>query len=610
MNKRSLQRKEIKPMSQAEQATSPMHKRDWIVLAILNAHGYESHRALAKQSGYSLGLINMSLKKLEEKGYISGDYTITDKTRAYMEESKPKRAVILAAGAGLRMIPISRVPKALLKISGQPLIERIILQLHKAGVQEIHVVVGYQMEQLEYLIDKFGVSLIYEPDFAKHDTLHALRLAADYLENAYIVPCSVWFARSPFNVNEYFSWYAVSEFVDEESFVRINRLMELVRIDDDSAGNAMIGLAYLRRETARYLRDQLIEMDTHRKYSRERWELALFQGNKMVPYARVMLGQSAYEITTYEDLRDLDSESQDLRSRHLSLIGNVFSVDADDIYDISRIPAGMTNNLMRFSVNGKRYILRIPGVGSNELTNRVQEADVYAVLKDREISDRLVYISGETGYKIGEFFEDAHSCDSANWEEVRACMQLLRKLHDLKLEVPHRFEYLSRLEWYESLCSQEPSFADYSETREKVLELYSLMESMPSQQCLCHIDSVSDNFLFAEDRVFLIDWEYSGMCDPHIDIAMFCLYAEYDRQGVERVLNMYYGNELTDTDRFRVYCYIAAGGLLWTVWSEYKISYGVNYSQYAVKQYRLAKEYSQYAREALAAPGMVSKEIS
>jgi len=577
----------------------PMNKRDWIVLAILVEHGYESHRALVKRSGFSLGLINTTIKKLEENGYIGQNCEITDKTRRYLEESIPRRAVILAAGPGLRMIPISKVPKALLKISGQPLIERIILQLQKSGIREIHVVVGYMMEKLEYLIDKFGVHLIYDEDYARHDSLHSLRLATEYLENAYVVPCSVWFSRNPFNTYEYFSWYAVSEYVDEESFVRINRMMELVRIDDESAGNAMTGLAFIRKEDAQPIRKQLTEMDSLRKYARERWELALFQGNKMIPYARVMLGQSAYEITTYEHLREIDSESQDLHSLHLNLISGVFGVSVDDIVDISRVNAGMTNRLMRFSVNQKPYILRIPGVGSNELTDRQQEADVYAALEGSGIPDHIVYISGETGYKIGEFFENARTCDSHNDDDVRACMQLLRKLHGMKLEVPHRFDYLGRLAWYEKLCNHEPSFPDYADTREKILNLFSLMETFPQEPCLCHIDSVSDNFLFVDDQVYLIDWEYAGMCDLHIDIAMFCLYAGYDRVQIENVMRMYFEGGVSDIDRFKIYSYIAAGGLLWTMWSEYKISYGVNYNQYAVTQYRYAKEFSQYAKESL-----------
>ena len=58
--------------------------------------------------------------------------------------------MILAAGYGMRMVPINvEVPKGLLEIKGEPLIERLICQLHEVGVSEIDIVVGFMKEQYE-----------------------------------------------------------------------------------------------------------------------------------------------------------------------------------------------------------------------------------------------------------------------------------------------------------------------------------------------------------------------------------------------------------------------------------------------------------------------------
>ena len=71
------------------------------------------------------------------------------------------KCMILAAGYGMRMVPINmEVPKGLLEVDGEPLIERLIKQLHEVGVTEIYVVVGFLKEQYEYLIDEYGVKLI------------------------------------------------------------------------------------------------------------------------------------------------------------------------------------------------------------------------------------------------------------------------------------------------------------------------------------------------------------------------------------------------------------------------------------------------------------------
>lgn len=576
-----------------------MNKRDWVILATIADLGYKNHRFIADRTDYSIGLVNTSLRKLIDQDYLDKDYTITNKTKKYMKKSKPQRAVILAAGTGIRMMPISKTPKCLLEINNEALIERIIKQLNEVGVFEIYVVVGYQIEQVEFLSNKFDVELIYDELFARRDNLHSLSLASDHLSNAYVVPGNVWFARNPFSINEYFSWYAISPYLDDESYLRLNRKMELVYIEDETPGNSMIGLAYLLDKDAQLVKKELHMLSNKRKYNRETWERSLFVDNKLLPYARVMLGQSAYKINTYEDLRELDSYSKDLLSNHINLISQVFKVPSKEITHISPLEKGMTNKLMSFSIGDEPYLLRIPGVGSNELTIRQQEADVYQALRGKKLTDEIIYISGQSGYKISKYWENSRTCDAQSQEDVSMCMKHLKKLHDMKLEVIHSFNPLKRLDIYENLLTSPPAFADYDVTREKVCELIGYLDKLPKEECLCHIDSVTDNFLIFDDQPYLIDWEYAGMCDPPIDIAMFSIYANYSKEEIDQLMHTYYGEEPTELNRFKVYAYAAIGGLLWSVWCEYKNQFGATFGDYAVKQYRYARDFHKYAMKVL-----------
>ncbi|MCL1804716.1 MAG: phosphotransferase [Clostridiales bacterium] len=577
-------------------------------MAVIVNFGYLNHKSIMSRTGYSLGLIHSSLKKLMDEGFIDDEYQVTEKARRYMEETKPRRAVILAAGMGFRMTPINRYPKGLLQINEEPLIERVIKQLKDVGVGEIYAVVGYQMERLEYLTDKYGIKLIYNYDFAKKDSLHSLRLAADKLSNCYIIPCNIWFANNPFNQYEYFSWYAIAEHTDEDSYVRLNRKLELIHTGDEGAGNSMIGLCYLKEEDAEKVREQIVRLDRQRRYARETWEQALFFGNKMITYARTMLGQSAYEINTYEQLRDLDSESRNLHSRRIELICDVFQTGQDAITDISGLMKGMTNDLMRFSVDGDPYLLRVPGEGSNELTDRRQEAEVYAAIKGKGFSDNVIFISPERGFKITEFWEEARVCDPSDDKDVAACIRFLRNIHGMKLEVPHTFNLAEKLELYERLSDGHLFFSDYNETRKKIVRLIALLDTLAKDARLCHIDPVSDNFLFVGDELYLIDWEYAGMCDPHIDLAMFCIYANYDKAAVDRVADIYYEGASSDQDRLLIYAYAAVAGFLWAVWCGYKDKMGVNFSEYAIRQYGYAKEFYRHAMELMdkLAPALLS----
>ncbi len=582
-----------------EEKGDHVKRRDWIVLAIIQRYGYLGKERLRERSGLPIEYLEGSLRTLQEEGYLSPELAVTEKTAALIEANRPRRAIILAAGAGVRMLP-ELTPKGLLTLNDEPLIERCIHQLHEAGVFDITAVVGYRQEAFEYLSDKFGVKLIPNEDYATHDSLRSLARALEEtsLENCYIVPSDLWFSRNPFSETEYFSWYAVSGIVDDDSYVRVNRNMELKRIDSHQSGNAMLGLSYLLPRDAAAIAQRIRHLDEQRRYARSDWEEALFREGKMIPYAKVMVGQPYFIIKTYEQLGELADETEQRRSSMLSYIAQAIHLeDKSRIRDMQMLKKGMTNKLMRFSCDGENYLLRIPGEGSNKLTNRQEEAVVYGALTGKGVSDEIVHISGETGFKITRFWEGSRGCDKGSEEDVAACMALLRQFHGLKLSVPHDFDIFERLEYYQSLRGEKSTYHDYEEVKDQVLLLKDILAALPGERTLCHIDSVPDNFLFTPQGLYLIDWEYAGMCDPWIDVAMFCISAAYDREQIDRTMALYAGREPTLAERAKVYCYVSAGGLLWSQWCEYKQQFGVNYSEYAVRVYRYAKRFHVYAKE-------------
>lgn len=281
---------------------------------------------------------------------------------------------------------------------------------------------------------------------------------------------------------------------------------------------------------------------------------------------------------------------------------------ADEVENLQTMKTGMTNRSYSFNVRGGQYIIRIPGEGTERLINRAQEHAVYGVIAPLGISEKVHYFNPESGIKITSFLTDAHVCRSDNWDEVGRCMAALRKFHGEGLSVDHGFDLWERIEFYESLCDGAPSlYADYAETKRNVLSLKKFIDEQPKKLQLCHIDSVPDNFLFVTgedgaEEIKLIDWEYAGMQDPHLDVAMFIIYAMYDREDAERLIDMYFANGCDRLTRMKIHCYIAVGGLVWSNWCEFKHHCGVGFGEYAEKQYEYAKEYSklffdEYAEE-------------
>lgn len=571
---------------------------------ILNAiaiEPYMNQRTMSEISGHSLGVVNRSIRNLISEDYLNKNMELSSKAKNMLRSLSPTNAIILAAGLGMRMVPINNHgPKALMIVKGEPLIERIIRQLYEVGINEIHIVVGFMKEQFEYLIDEYGVDLIVNEEYSSKNNLHSLALASSHLSNTYIIPCDIWCDRNPFHRHELYSWYMVSDLVDDESSVRVNRKMELVT--SHQGGNAMVGISYLVGEQSKVVRERLKAWDGNPKYDESFWEETLYDKDRMIVQARVVHANNVVEINTYEQLRELDEESNHLKSDAIDIIAKALNVSAAEIVDITVLKKGMTNRSFLFTCRNKKYIMRIPGEGTDQLINRREEAQVYEVIKGRGICDDIAYINPENGYKITEFLEDSRVCDADNPDDLKACMKKLREFHSLDLEVDHSFDIFGQIDFYESLWDGSPSiYRDYKKTKEHVLELRTYIDEHMERKCLTHIDAVPDNFLFTADGdIRLIDWEYAGMQDPHVDIAMFCIYSLYNKHQVDRLISIYFDGKCSKEVRIKIYCYIAACGLLWSNWCEYKRSLGVEFGEYSLRQYRYAKDYYKIVMDELA----------
>ncbi|MBR6955918.1 MAG: NTP transferase domain-containing protein, partial [Firmicutes bacterium] len=157
-----------------------MTMQECIVLDSLRRNGYTNQRIIAEETELSIGMVNQSLKALEEKKYLNDSMQLTTAAKKLFAARKPKNAVILAAGFGMRMVPINlSTPKALLEVKGEKLIERLIDQLHEVGVSDITVVVGFMKEAFEYLIDEKGVELVVNDQYGVRNNLYSLGLVTD-----------------------------------------------------------------------------------------------------------------------------------------------------------------------------------------------------------------------------------------------------------------------------------------------------------------------------------------------------------------------------------------------------------------------------------------------
>jgi len=542
------------------------------------------------KDGLSSGLLQ------EAEGDI---FFLSEKGQAYLDKFRVKNAVILAAEVGSRYIQMAvETPKGLLEVYGKPIIERQIEQLLEKDITNIIIVTGYKKEKFEYLKARYGVRLVYNPAYAVKNNLASLYRALTYLDSTYVLNPDTWIEENIFNTHEAHSWYSCLYFdgPTEEWCITHSEdgLIETIEFGGHDT-RVMVGPAYFSpafsAKFKRLIVDYYYRSETEAYY----WERVLKENLKSLP---IYMNRQSGNVYGFESLKELSlfELTSKLDEKITDIVAEVCSVPRDKVEGITPIKEGMTNNSFIFSYEGTRYIVRTPGEGTDQLIDRKKEYDVYQAINPLIISDDIVHIDPNTGVKVTKFFENAKNCDPTNFPGVALCMKKLRELHDMKIQVKHTFDIFERLEFYENLWNGADSyFYNYEETKANIMRLKAYIDSVPKHWALSHIDSVPDNFLFIRKdgvrEIRLIDWEYAGMQDAHIDIAMFAIYSGYKRKQIDKLIDYYFIEGCSNDIRIKVYAYVAICGLLWSNWCEYKRRMGVEFGEYTLRQYRYARDY-------------------
>ena len=199
----------------------------------------------------------------------------------------------------------------------------------------------------------------------------------------------------------------------------------------------MVGLAYINEVLGKQLRKALVKRVEKRERLDQFWESAL-DFNQLVP--NLISSHDYAEINSYEELRDLDGNSDHLKNDAIDVIEQTLNVPGESINQIHVLKKGMTNRSFIFSCQGKRYIMRIPGAGTSQLINRQQEYDVYQKIKALPYVEQTLYLNPKNGYKLTEFIENSRNCNPNNWHDVQLCIQLLKQMHQEHLEVEQQFD--------------------------------------------------------------------------------------------------------------------------------------------------------------------------
>jgi CTP:phosphocholine cytidylyltransferase-like protein len=225
-----------------------------------------------------------------------------------LKGSNKMRAIILAAGMGTRLRPLTNdTPKSLVKVSGQPMLERQIEFLKEKGIEDIIVVTGYLQEKFEYLIDKYNVKLLHNDKYDIYNNLYTMYLVREYLGDSYVTEADVYMRRNYFENNLSRSTYftGIKDNFKGEWMLRFDENDKVFDIEiGDGTDYILSGVSYWSIADGEFIRNRIEEIMNSDRFNNLYWDDIVRENIRNVDvYVKKIDSDDWFEIDSLEDLR-------------------------------------------------------------------------------------------------------------------------------------------------------------------------------------------------------------------------------------------------------------------------------------------------------------------
>ncbi|MDV4150004.1 winged helix-turn-helix transcriptional regulator [Clostridium sp. AL.422] len=602
------------------------------VLSILIENPNLSQRSLSKKSGISLGKINAILKECIQMNYLTKcndsegiKYFVTEKgelhLREKLEEMKDtkliindnvnyhvKEAVILAAGK----IEDFDVPIATLKINEVTLIKRTIDILRSNGIEKIIVVTGYSDKYLkDTLKNEKNIFFVTNNKYKWTGTMYSLALAQEYITDDFVLVES----------DLIFENQAISEVVKhksrdcilitnesgsgDEAFVQLKDgflfkmakdIHQFNRIDGEMIGISKISrklynmmINEFKNNINPYLNYEYMLLDISRDY-----KVSCLKIDDLIWGEIDNIKQ--YNYTKDYLYKRIKRKDHELEVGYIkSIISEYIVLSGDESIDV--IPAGgMTNNNYKVTIDKEEYILRVPGAGTENMISRKNEMINSKLSASIGLNVDVVNFDEKTGIKISKFISGAETLTSRSAkkeENMILVADLLRRLHNSNLDIKNTFDVFEEICRYENILRKHniKYYDDYDLVRSKVMDLKDKIHNYSYKIVPSHNDTVPENFIKDNTgRMYLIDWEYSGLNDEMWDLAAFSLECGFNEEDDELFFRLYFEGEIEKNNKVKILMNKIFQDFLWSIWTLIKEAEGDDFGTYGIERYNRARK--------------------
>ncbi|MBO6280347.1 MAG: ABC transporter permease subunit [Bacilli bacterium] len=275
-----------------------------------------TQRQIADGITLSLGTTNKLFNQFVEDDVIilhkNKKIELTEKGYKLLEPYKVRKAIIIAAGFGSRMVPVTLdTPKPLVKVNGVRIIDTLLDALYAKDIKNITIVVGYLKEQFQELLEKYPtLKFIENPIYNESNNISSMYVARDIIDRCYICEADLVVSNPEVITKyQYCSNYLgahVSE-TDDWCFFKKHGYIDRVSIGGEDCWH-MIGISYWNEKDSTKLREDIDKVYHSRGGKEKYWDnvpLTMCKKDFKIE-VRECLKSDVTEIDNYSELVIID----------------------------------------------------------------------------------------------------------------------------------------------------------------------------------------------------------------------------------------------------------------------------------------------------------------
>lgn len=397
-----------------------------ILLEIFNKNNVADSDAICKKFIKEPAEYKETIEKLKKENYIDEKLKLTKNGEEFVKNHKIDNAIILAAGTCSRFVPLNlEIPKGLLPVNGEVLIERQIRQLHEVGINDIVIVVGYMKEKFEYLTEKYDVTLVETKDYLTRNNHASVWAARKYLKNTVITNSDLYFSENIFQSHAFDSYYTCVYKSGNTSERGIqtdsdDRILSTFYGDRCYDVWVTLGHAYFSERFSKKFIEILTKIYDEPSTINKFWaDIQDDNLDELYMYSKRCSEDQIVEFDSFEELKAFDrSYVFDSRCNLLKKIATEMKVKESDILNIETLRS-IKPSLFSFDCNGEHYVVDYKYDGSDLVTVHGKQYQTIRVIDGAAIYESKFELPKENKFDAENELEEIFKLtdDFCNYHE-------------------------------------------------------------------------------------------------------------------------------------------------------------------------------------------------